>query len=85
MIPVGIGTSTNILVGNNIGSNNVEKAKFYAKMCILTAFIWSILSVATMYIFEDEIISMFSASFEVNTIIYDTWAMVSFFVFFDTL
>jgi Na+-driven multidrug efflux pump len=45
MIPVGISISTSILVGNNIGAYKLEAAKYYAKMCFLTALIWSVLSV----------------------------------------
>lgn len=49
MIPVGIAVSTGVLVGNNIGSQQVEAAKFYAKMCFLTAFLWSIASVISVF------------------------------------
>lgn len=45
MIPVGLAISSVILVGNMIGSNNVEGARIYAKWCTVSAFIWAIASV----------------------------------------
>ena len=66
MIPVGISTSTTILVGNQIGSLALEQAKFYAKMCIVTAFIWSSLSVFVMNALKSTIIISFSSDINVN-------------------
>lgn len=48
MIPVGISTSTYILVGNSIGSGNAKKSKFYAKMCIASGMVWAFLSVVVL-------------------------------------
>ena len=85
MIPVGMSASTNILVGNNIGAMNLELSKFYARMCISAAFMWSTLSIAVMYLLQSTIISVFSTDPVVNGLIYDAYFMLAIFVFFDCM
>jgi MATE family multidrug resistance protein len=85
MIPVGISISTSILVGNNIGAYNLEAAKFYAKMCFITALIWSVLSVLVVVLLKDLMISMFSSEADVNTEIEKAYLTLSVFVFFDCM
>lgn len=83
MIPVGISSSTNILVGNNIGACHVDKSKFYAKMCILAGVLWGVLSVLITYLMQSVIISIFSSSVTVNALILDAYFLLSVFIFFD--
>jgi Na+-driven multidrug efflux pump len=83
MIPVGISISSVILVGNMIGANNITGALIYAKMCTLTAFIWAIGSVIFINVLENWVVGIFSSSPSVNKYIYDAFAIISVFVFFD--
>lgn len=85
MIPVGISISTGVLVGNNIGANNTKSAKYYAKMCFLTAFIWSLASLITVMLFKGYLITMFSSEEDVNSEIEKTFFVLSIFIFFDCL
>jgi MATE family multidrug resistance protein len=85
MIPVGLSVSTNILVGNNIGANNIVKAKFYARMCITCAFFWSVMSILVQYLIKNKLIRMFSSSESVNQIIESTYFLLAIFIFFDCM
>jgi MATE family multidrug resistance protein len=85
MIPVGIAIASNIMVGNNIGANEVHVAKYYAKMCNLTAFIWAVASVFFMNVLRSSFISIFSSSQGVNDLIVQAYALLSVFVFFDCM
>lgn len=60
MIPVGIAIATNVLVGNNIGANRLDLAKYYAKMCFTAGLIWAILSVAVVAILQKQIVAIFT-------------------------
>ena len=83
MIPVGIAISGIILVGNNIGSKNIEAAITYAKYCTLTGFIWAFASVLVINLAQTPIIGVFSSSPTVNDKIQQAFAVISIFVFFD--
>ena len=85
MIPVGISISTNVLVGNNIGANNVKAARYYAKMCFLTALLWSFASIITALAFKNMLMNMFSSEEDVNLEISKAYGIVSIFIFFDCM
>ncbi len=50
MVPVGLSMAASILVGMKIGSRNMREAKIYAKMSVLSAFMWGIFFVFLMQI-----------------------------------
>lgn len=85
MIPVGIASSSNITVGNNIGLGKVKVARYYAKICALTALICALISVALMNLMRPSFISMFTSSEIVNNIVNEAYTLLSFFVFFNCL
>jgi MATE family multidrug resistance protein len=85
MIPVGISSSTYLLVGNNIGACDLIRGKFYSKMCLITGVIWSVLSVLAMKLLKSPLIYMFSSSEAVNVQILDVYFLLTVFVFFDCL
>jgi multidrug resistance protein, MATE family len=60
MIPVGITTSSQIMVGNNIGANRVPVAKVYALMCFKTAVIWALCTIAILLVFRPYILGVFT-------------------------
>jgi Na+-driven multidrug efflux pump len=60
MIPNAVALPAVILVGNYVGAKKIESAKFYAKMCFLTALIWAIGSVFLINVLKNPIISVFN-------------------------
>ena len=60
MIPVGITTSSQIMVGNNVGANRVPVAKVYALMCFKTAVIWAVCTIVILLIFRPYILGVFT-------------------------
>ena len=55
-----------ICVGNYIGAKNLPAAKMYAKMSVVCAFTYAIISVSILIIFKEPMIYLFSSSEEVN-------------------
>jgi len=60
MVPVGIAVSTGILVGNNIGANNVKAARYYSKINFTIAGIWSICMVILLNSLKPTIAEFFA-------------------------
>ncbi|CDW78027.1 na+-driven multidrug efflux pump [Stylonychia lemnae] len=83
MIPVGIAQASSITVGNNIGSKNIQTGMVYAKMCVLTSVIWAAGTVIFLNAMQGTVISVFSNSSEVNSILAKSFPIISVFVFFD--
>ena len=59
-------TAATVTVGNFIGAGNLKAAKVYAKLSVVWALIWALISAATLIIFKEQIIYLFSSSEEVN-------------------
>ena len=85
MIPVGLAISSNVLVGNYIGANKIDNARFYAKICFVLALIWAIATVGYINIAQDLVIDLFSEDVKVKHLIHLAWASINVFVFFDCL
>ena len=62
MMPVGIMTSSQIMVGNNIGANRVPVAKVYALMCFKTAAIWAFCTITILLVFRPYILGVFTGN-----------------------
>jgi MATE family multidrug resistance protein len=83
MIPVGIASAAMILVGNMIGAKNIEGGKKYAKMCMVTAGIWALGSVALLNFMSTFVIRIFGTADDVNDVILKSFVILSVYVFFD--
>ena len=66
MIPAGLGISTAVLVGNNIGQMNIEVAKYFGKLCFSVGLCWSVASFAAIHVFKSNFIQLFSTIPNVN-------------------
>ena len=62
MVPVGISMAASILVGMKVGSRNVREAKVFAKMSVLSAFLWGIFFMVLMLIIRPFLTSVFTNS-----------------------
>lgn len=60
MIPVGLSSAANILVGRYIGKDKVSLAHRISNMCMFVTFIWSMLQVAILVLFKDSVIHFYS-------------------------
>jgi len=69
MVPVGISMAASILVGMKVGSRNVKEAKIFAKMSVLSAFIWGLFFMVLMMVIRPFLTSVFTTSKEVNDLV----------------
>jgi multidrug resistance protein, MATE family len=83
MIPVGITTSSQIMVGNNIGADRVPVAKVYALMCFKTAVIWALCTISILLFFRGLIMGVFTSDQAVIDIITGVYPLILTFVLFD--
>jgi MATE family multidrug resistance protein len=83
MIPVGIMSSTQIMVGNNIGANKIPVAKAYAKTGVKTACIWALSTVLLLIIIRKPFVGVFSEDDSVKAIIWTAFPLMLVYVFVD--
>jgi MATE family multidrug resistance protein len=83
MMPLGVAQSVSVLVGNMIGAKNIHGARIYSRMGSMFAFTTGLFSLLVMFVFEDQFISMFSSSVEVNQIIKDIYFMLLLFTLLE--
>ena len=85
MIPVGIMSSASILVGNNVGANKIAVGKEYAFLCVKTAIIWAMGTIALLVLFRDPFVSIFTTQADVRLVIDTAYPVVLIYVFFDCI
>ena len=85
MVPMGIQSSANFLIGKFIGKNRVDLAKRIAKLIALVALIWSILSVIFVYSLRKNILSIFTGDNDIKSTMINAWGVITIFVFFDCI
>eukprot|EP00347_Sterkiella_histriomuscorum_P017497 403349125 len=85
MIPLGVSQASGVLVGNQIGAQNVQGARMLINMTVLTGFLWGMFNILIMFTLKEQIIHLFSSSESVNTYIVEIFKIFSIFVFVDCL
>lgn len=79
MIPLALGQATTIRVGFSVGARHLAQAKETAIVAIKGAFVLSLVSVLILFVFSEEIVSLFTtdpAVFELG--VYLLWLAASF-------
>jgi len=84
MVPVGIATASSILIGQNIGLNNIRAIKHYYQVCMYFSAFVGILQIVLLVPARDYIIGIFTSEPAVVEQMQLAWFVFMFFVFFDT-
>ena len=84
MIPVGVATASSILIGQNIGSDNIRAIKHYYRVCMFCAAFLGMAQILILVPARDFIIQIFTSEAAVVEQMQLAWAVFMIFVFFDT-
>ena len=85
MIPVGIMTSSGIMVGNNIGANKVAIAKAYGLMCFKTGLLWAFCTIVLLILFKNPFTGLFSSEQKILDIISTAYPIMLTYVLIDCI
>ena len=65
MVPVGLWSATNYLVGKYIGMNRVDLAKKISSLLVNVSLFWSFTSMALVYLFSVEIMTFYTNDLDI--------------------
>lgn len=85
MIPVGLMSATNYLVGMYIGKNRVDLAKKIGCLLFVITLAWSFSSMVIVYIWRDTIMGIYTCDESIKSVMTSAWGVISIFVFFDCM
>ena len=85
MVPVGLWSATNYLVGKYIGLNRVDLAKKISSLLVKVSLFWSISSMALVYLFSVEIMTFYTNDPDIKSVMSKAWWLICIFVFFDCI
>ncbi|TNV80766.1 hypothetical protein FGO68_gene5312 [Halteria grandinella] len=85
VIPIALSMAFSVFIGNMIGSKRVADAKAYVKLGIITGLLWGVACGTIMIIFKQQMISFFSSSMEIVTIVEKAYGILVFYVFAEPL
>ena len=85
MVPIGIQSATNYLLGMYIGKNRVDLAKKIGYLLALITLAWSFLSMFVVFCWRDEIHNVYTKDIEIIQVMIHAWSVIVIFVFFDCI
>ncbi|AYC29454.1 MATE family efflux transporter [Paenisporosarcina cavernae] len=65
MVPLSISFGATVLIGNELGANNVAGAKTYSRLAVSSAIVFSGLSAAILYFYREPISTIYTSDQEV--------------------
>lgn len=85
MVPVGLSSSSNFLVGKHFGAGEFNLVKQVSNLCLTIAFIWSLSSVVIILAFKDGIMNFYTQNPLVIESMDAAWSILVVYVFFDCM
>lgn len=85
MIPVGLMSSTNYLIGMYIGKNRVDLAKKIGFLLMLATLSWSFSSMFIVFFWRDQIMNIYTKDESIQSVMSSAWSVICIFVFFDCM